>query len=326
MRATLPWLSLLLTACAAETPADDMPADTSESIVEPLPEMPDDLTRWLTGSDEDAPASDQGPGLILMGGGLEPDEAFTWWTPRIAGGDVVVVRASGSDGYNDYLYSDIGGVDSVETLLINTAALANDPWVAWRVAQAEGVFIAGGDQWDYLSLWSGSALQEALQEVYARGAVLGGTSAGLAVLGDWAFSAENGTVYSDEALEDPFNTYMTFSTTFLELPMLEQTITDSHLTDRDRLGRLITFVARMQSDGVTSPRGLGIDETTALILTPEGEQVVGEGAVFEVAPTTAPERCEAGVPLEWADVPVTRKTASGETAFTVSAAAGVLEQ
>ena len=81
----------------------------------------------MTGEDSDAEVTPLGPGLILMGGGGEPDEAFEWWRNLLAAGDVVVLRASGSDGYNDYLFEEIGGVDSVETLLVDSVELANDP-------------------------------------------------------------------------------------------------------------------------------------------------------------------------------------------------------
>jgi hypothetical protein len=69
-----------------------------------LPLPPAGLVHYVTGSDANADVTPTGPGLILMGGGTDVDAAFQWWKPRISGGDVVVLRASGADGYNDYLY------------------------------------------------------------------------------------------------------------------------------------------------------------------------------------------------------------------------------
>ncbi|MCA9516876.1 MAG: hypothetical protein KC635_18165, partial [Myxococcales bacterium] len=123
---------------------------------------------YTTGDPADRDVAPRGPGLVLMGGGAEVDAAFDWWVPLVAGGDVVVLRASGADGYNDYLFEDIGGVDSVETLMVDTRAEADDAWVAERVRRAEGIFIAGGDQWDYARDWSGSALTAALADAWAR--------------------------------------------------------------------------------------------------------------------------------------------------------------
>ncbi len=301
-------------------------ADAADMVEIPPPEPPPALTRWITGADDDAEVDDSEPGLILMGGGVEPDEAFHWMRDRMGGGDVVVLRVTGSDGYNDYLFEDIGGFDSVETLRVDTTELADDPYVAHRVDRAEAVFLAGGDQWHYLSIWRDTRLHAALCRVAERGAVLGGTSAGLAVLGDRAFSAENDTVYSDEALADPFNEFMRFEDDYLDLPQLAGTITDSHFRERDRMGRLVTFVARMWVDGWVDPVGIGIDESTALLIGPAGRSVVGPGAVYEVRSDAGPEHCVTGEPLTFRDVHVTRTTAADTTDHVLSVVEGELDQ
>ena len=347
MRRVLTSIFLLSTACTAATPADDpiilvtdtgrdfdmaaefdLTVDTTmdvvPDVVEAPPTPPTALTRWVTGNDADFEVAPAGPGLILMGGGGEPDAAFDWWVPLLGGGDVVILRVSGSDGYNDYLYTDIGGVDSVETLKVDSRALANDPYVAWRIDHAEGVFIAGGDQYDYISLWSDTLLHDALARVYDRNGVLGGTSAGLAVLGDRAFSADNGSVTSNEALADPFNAYMRFDDDFLTLPPLIGVVTDSHFAARDRLGRLVTFVARMWTDGFDAPIGIGVDEGTALLIGPDRREVVGSGAVYEVSSTEAATTCVAGQPLEWSGVQVVKTTRTVTEAYTIDVAAGSL--
>jgi cyanophycinase len=273
-------------------------ADTGVPFVPPAP--PANLDRWMTGNPADAPVTPQGPGLILMGGGVEPDAAFTWWTPLVNGGDVVVIRTSGSDGYNDYLFSEIGGVDSVETLRVDTAAFANHAYVAWRIETAEAVFMAGGDQWTYLSAWKGTALEDAMHTAWSRGAVIGGTSAGLAVLGDRVFSAEFGTVYPDEVLDDPYNAYMSFEDDFLNLPPLQGWVTDSHFAERDRMGRLLGFVGRWIEDGGPVPaRGIGVDEQTALVVGPTGlGEVVGSGSVYVIRASGPADTCDPGVPLQ----------------------------
>ena len=47
-------------------------------------------------------------GICLMGGSTEDDRAMIWFLEKANGGDILVIRASGSDGYNDYFYSDLG--------------------------------------------------------------------------------------------------------------------------------------------------------------------------------------------------------------------------
>jgi cyanophycinase len=265
------------------------------------PDPPEGLVRYVTGDEADADVAPGGPGLILMGGGADVDEAFVWWSGLVAGGDVVVLRTSGEDGYNDYLYTTIGGVDSVETLLVTSRELANDTYVADRVRRAEGLFIAGGDQATYLEAWKDTAVEGAIQEAYARGAVVGGTSAGCAVLGEIVFAAENDTVYSDEALADPYNDYMTMDRGFLAFPPLARVVTDTHFAQRDRMGRLVAFVARAVADGwADEALGIGVDEATALLVDASGEgHVVGAGRVYLVRSHGSPAVCQAGQPLEY---------------------------
>jgi cyanophycinase len=248
-----------------------------------------------------------------MGGSTDVDAAFEWWKPYVAGGDVVVLRTSGSDGYNDYLHSQIGGIDSVETLLVTSRSWADHEYVAWRVRHAEGIFLAGGDQSTYLASWKDTALEDALLAAYQRGAALGGTSAGCAVLGPFVFSADNGTVYSSEALADPYDPYVTLQRDFLELPLLASVITDTHFAARDRMGRLAAFMARVLQDGwAADVIGIGVDECTALCIGPTGAGEVltqsscsGQGgSVYLVHSAQAPTLCQAGQPLEYSGLAV----------------------
>lgn len=317
----------------AGSPLDAGPAPDAG----PPPSPPPELVRYLTGRDEDAEVTPLGPGLILMGGSTEVDAAFVWWRGLIAGGDVVVIRTSGSDGYNDYLFSEIGGADSVETLLVTSRALANDPYVSDRLRRAEGVFMAGGDQSTYVDNWAGTAVQEALHQAWARGAVIGGTSAGLAVLGSLVFEAREGGVTSQTALADPFDPAVTLGPGFLALPPLAGVLTDSHFGARDRMGRLVAFVARAMQDGLhASPIGLGVDERTAIVVGPDGMgEVMGSGRIYVVRPTVAPEVCRSGSPLTFRDLQLQALSAGDRLSFpgafspappvALSAVAGVLD-
>ncbi len=267
----------------------------------PLP--PEELEHYITGSEEKIEIQPTGPSLLLMGGGLDVDEAFVAWLEHVQGGDVVVLRTSGADGYNDYLYHDIGGINSVETMLIDSRTLANDPYVATRLRDAEGIFLAGGNQTTYLQHWRDTKVEREIGAAFERGANVGGTSAGLAVLGEFVFSAEEGTVYSDEALEDPYNPYMTLEVGLGALPALSGVITDSHFANRDRFGRLMGFLARLAVDEERSDVvGIGIDERTALVIDPDGQAtVMGEGAVYLLQNRDGePTRCEPGEWLETA--------------------------
>lgn len=63
------------------------------------------------------------PGLVLMGGGTDVDAAFQWLIQKSGGGDFVVIRASGTDAYNSYIYN-LGQLDSVETRVVQHRAMA----------------------------------------------------------------------------------------------------------------------------------------------------------------------------------------------------------
>lgn len=280
----------------------------SGGVTEACPAPPAALTSWLVGDDADVDVDPTGPALILMGGGPDVDAAFETAFPYAAGGDVVVLRASGSDGYNDYFLNDIGGVDSVETLLIDDESLADDPYVACRVTQAEVVWFAGGDQAEYMEAFADSPVAKAVNSVHARGGVVGGTSAGLAILGEHVFAAYEGTVYPDEVLEDPYNQYMTLDGGPFAFPALAGVITDSHFYERDRMARLIGFLARLIEDGTADAAiGVGVDEATALVIGPDGEGTVhGDGYVYVLQSEGDPEVCAPTMPLTYTGLSIWR--------------------
>ncbi len=299
------------------------------------PPVPPDLTRYLTGNDADANVAPTGPGLILMGGGKDVTAAFEWWNGYITHGDIVVLRTSLADGYNSYLFA-MGGSDSVETLMVTSQDLANSDYVRYRVSHAEGVFLAGGDQGTYISLWKGTALQDALRVVYARGGVIGGTSAGLAVLGEFVYSALGGSAVSSGALANPFSSDITLDRGFLAFPALKNVITDTHFAQRDRFGRLMSFVGRTIVDGwATSSYGVGVSEATAIVIDPQGlGKVLGTNQAYIVEGAKLPERCQAGQSLTFKDLRYARLQVGDTVQFplgvntplplTVSADAGVL--
>ncbi len=142
-------------------------------------------TSWVVGSTADAIPTDFQAGLVLAGGGGDNNDAMRWMLNRAGGGDVVVLCASGTDGYNSYLYTSLGvTVNSVETILVNSRNAAEDPYVAQRVRNAEALFIAGGDQYDYYLYWKDTPLMEAINFLLnEKKATVGGASAGMAILG-----------------------------------------------------------------------------------------------------------------------------------------------
>jgi cyanophycinase len=276
-------------------------------------------------------------GTVLMGGGSDVDAAFQWMIGKSGGGDFVVLRTTGTDAYNPYIYG-LGTVDSVETLIIPSRTAAADPFVVAKIRNAEALWIAGGDQSTYISNWKGTAVADAINYVAnTKRAPIGGTSAGLAVLGQFIYTGANGSVTSSQALADPYNRYVTLDRDFVQIANLGGVITDSHFVPRDRLGRLVTFLARIVKDGwASSARGIGVDEATAILVEPTGAATrVGRGAAYFISSAGVPQVCVSGSPLTYTGVPVYKVsgtatfhlatwTGSGGMSYTVSVNAGAL--
>lgn len=267
-------------------------------------------TSWFTGNTVDSAAMPLG-GTCVMGGASEFDPAMQWFLDRANGGDVLVLRASGSNGYNDYLYGDLGGVNSVETILFNNASAAMDPYVADRIQKAEAIWFAGGDQWNYVSYWRNTPVMSLINAAIAeRHIAIGGTSAGMAILGGCYFSAQYGSITTTEALTAPMSAEVAVDCApFLNVPYLGNTITDTHYDNPDRRGRHFTFLARMVQQGDSVAFGVACNEYVAVCVSPEGiAHVYGEWPDYQeyawflrvnCASPSAPETCEAGSPLTW---------------------------
>lgn len=278
---------------------------------------------------------------MLMGGGTDVDAAFAWMIGRSAGGDFLVIRATGTDAYNPYILG-LGPADSVETLVLKSRRAATDAFVLDRIRAAEAIFFAGGDQADYVARIKGTPIEDEVHAAIARGVPVGGTSAGLAILGEFLFTAGRGTITSTEALADPYGKRVALDRDFLVLPRMANVITDSHFAERDRMGRFLTFLARLTQDGWTPlARGLAVDSETAVLVDAAGAATVvanpGDATPYAyfVQPATAPQVVTPKTPLTFTGVGVYRVSpgatfnlntwqGTGGLAYSVSATAGVV--
>ena len=167
--------------------------------------------------DEGAPTPDPiVGGLLLNGGGNWPYAAFRWFTGHAGHGHIVVLRASGSTESQDEFYRDVKGVLSVRTFVFSDRKAASDPRILAAVKAADGLFIAGGDQSNYVRMWRGTPLNAAIDAHVAAGRPLGGTSAGLAVLGPWLYGCmDSRSITSAEAMADPLGPAVTIEDSML---------------------------------------------------------------------------------------------------------------
>ena len=289
------------------------------------------------GNSQDVAVATSG-GILFAGGGTDVDEAFRWMCDKATGGDFLIIRASGTAAYNTYVRGLCPALNSVATLIVTSRDGAREPFVADRIRKAEAIFIAGGDQANYINLYAGTPVAETINERAAHSVPIGGTSAGNAVLAQFGYSALTGSVTSKQALADPYSPLVTISNGFLNLsPLLRGFFTDDHFAARDRMGRLVAFLARVIQDRFApSAAAIATDERTAYLMEPDGSgRVVGSGAAYFMRTTELPQVCKPGKPLTFKNIYIYRVRA-GETfdiskwtgtpraAYGISAVNGVL--
>ena len=279
------------------------------------------VTRYLTGNPADVSPRLHGPVLDLGGGGTDVGEAIQRMIDGVRGCtdcattvDVVVLRSSGADGYNDFIKK-MNGVDSVETLVVTDPSDANDKSVVETIRKAEVVFFAGGDQCNYVHNFRGNEIGRAVESVYARGGGVGGTSAGEAIQGEFVYDgcgSEGAT--SEQALANPYDPTLHFTYGFFRWRYMDGVVTDQHVVARKRLGRTLTFVARQLKDGrARRVLAVAVNEKTSVVVDPRGlARVLGAGPAYFILGDHAPEVCEPKRPLTYSNFKVW-KLAPGET-------------
>jgi cyanophycinase len=269
------------------------------------------------GNDEDVNTKATA-GTAMLGGGSDLDEAFRWLCNKGSGGDFLVLRTTGTDDYNSYI-NGLCKANSVATLILPDRHAAEDPQVVDIIGKAEVLFISGGDQANYIRGWQGTPVQQAVNAHIAAGKPIGGTSAGLAVLGEFVYGAlrdkpDNPNLASTDVLSNPYFGRVTLVRDFLKIPHIESLITDSHFAKRDRMGRSLGFLARIVQDGWSpSPSEVAIDEKSAVLVEADGKAKIvgsGKGAYF-LRPTMPPAVCKKDFPLTFANINVYRVPSGG---------------
>jgi cyanophycinase len=220
---------------------------------------------------------------VLRGGGGAVKDAFSWMIARMTQcsdgctgklGNFVVIGNSVNSSYESYIISKLGPVASVVTLVVPTIETANNPALEPYIRNAGAIWLTGGDQGRYYHLWKGSLLEQLISEQVRNFKIpIGGTSAGMMILSEFAYIADPRTITSPEALVSPCSQCTALKRDFWSVrapfPSLLSTVTDSHFNARDRMGRLITFLGHAinsQWTGTAIAQAIGVDEETALLM------------------------------------------------------------
>ena len=239
--------------------------------------------------------------VLLVGGGSEDyadwsDQPYRWLVQHALNRRILILHyAAGSAWLEGYFRS--LGADSAFSLVVPSTASANDSAVYHTVVGCDGLFLRGGDQWQYVNKWRGTLLQQAIRDVLRSGGVVGGTSAGAMVLSQAVFDAQVSSVDPRTALRCPMEAGITITRNFLGL--LPGTIVDTHFFERGRLGRLPAMMAFDRSQIEGELIGLGVDYNTALAVESGGVgQVMGAGTVTVLRSTSSTRMIlQAGNPL-----------------------------
>ncbi len=212
--------------------------------------------------------------LIIIGGGGEPDEIWDRFI-ELAGGEqasiVILPTATESEtsgpAYKEYLEKEYG-CNNVEILDLKTRIDSFIPSHVSLLRKAGGIFFTGGDQTRILNVLYKTPAGKAIQKAFMRGAVIAGTSAGAAIMGDQTITG----IGDFEVIR---------SATVQLWPGFEfvsGAIIDQHFIARKRLNRLLSVI-------LEHPEylGIGIDESTAVWVKPEGRFIVlGNGSIVVI--------------------------------------------
>ena len=207
--------------------------------------------------------------LVIVGGGTTPDEAFQRFIQAAGGPDapiVVVSTARGDDPpLEDVALGELqrAGARNLHRIHPRTRAEADTPSTIALLKQARGVWFLGGRQWRLVDAFQGSQAEKLLHEVLARDGVIGGSSAGATIQASCL--VRGSPLDNEEMLSEGYERGLGF---------LRGTAIDQHFSQRNRFADM----AALKKD-YPQLTGLGVDESTALVVRGHVFEVVGQHGV-----------------------------------------------
>lgn len=222
-------------------------------------------------------AQDKSSGTLIIVGGHEERNPrdrraiLREVARRVDGGKLVIatVASHQPEGYfEEYqsAFKDLGIGELVELYVEDRSEAAGSDKLD-LLNDAAGIFFSGGDQLRITSQIGESEIEARVRELFERGGLVAGTSAGASVMSETMLV--KGTSKETHRIGD---LHMAPG-----LGLIRNVIIDQHFAERGRFGRLLGAVAQ-------NPRvlGLGIDENTAAIVEGNSFRVLGDGAVYVV--------------------------------------------
>lgn len=219
-------------------------------------------------------ASSETQGKLLIIGGAEDKEGdckILREFLRCAGDTkarIVVMTAAtslpGEVGDNYIRVFERFGAEDVRVIDTQKPEDANNPDYLEAIEQATGIFFTGGEQARIISCLKDTILDAAMHKRYSEGIIIGGTSAGAAMMPDMMI------IEGDSETNPRVNSVAMGP----GMGFLPGVVVDQHFAQRGRLGRLVS--ALLLQPAVL---GFGIDENTAILVSGDEFEVIGESAV-----------------------------------------------
>jgi len=233
-----------------------------------LPVLAPEAPGQATGGEERAPGPPDGS-LVIVGGALTDTTILDRFI-ELAGGPgaeiVVVPTANSADEFDRSFYglSQLRQRGATDLTLLHT----RDPRVADSrdfvrpLEEATGVWFTGGRQWRLADAYLDTRTEEALWDVLERGGVIGGSSAGATIQGEYLVRGDTET---NEIMMGDHTEGFGF---------LPATAIDQHLLARNRQFDLVPVI-----EAHPDLLGIGLDENTAIVVRGDRFRVIGESYV-----------------------------------------------
>ncbi len=204
--------------------------------------------------------------LLIVGGGRMPPE-LTQAFIELAGGPearIIVLPAATPEPQleqshaGDFLLR--AGAKNVKVVTQSQHDIGDSAEFLDLLKEARGVWFGGGRQWRFVDAYEGTRALDAFHDLLRRGGVIGGSSAGATIQGD--FLVRGSPLGNDEMMAPGYERGFAF---------LPGTAIDQHFTQRNRFDDLAKVVA-------IHPQllGIGLDESTAIVVRGHIAQVMGE--------------------------------------------------
>ncbi|HTF18617.1 MAG TPA: cyanophycinase [Chryseolinea sp.] len=217
--------------------------------------------------------------LFIIGGGSRPDamvDRIIKEAGLLQGGYGIILPMSSEDPDSAVWYANqqfikkgiqsVYGVNFRKGQAFSAAKLDS-------VRNAKLIYISGGDQVRFMDVVQGTDIGKAIHEAYSKGALVGGTSAGAAVMSKIMITG-NELKHADYS-----STFRNIEADNIEtkpgLGFIENAIVDQHFVRRSRYNRLISAVIEYPD-----VKGIGIDEATAILVSGNTAEVVGDSQVI----------------------------------------------